>query len=415
MNIQAPRGTKDILPSESWKWQLVEDAVRTVARKFGYDEIRTPIFEQAKLFKRSIGEATDVVSKEMYLFSDKGGEEFALRPELTAAVVRAAVEHSLISGQAPCARLYYNSSPNFRYEKPQLGRQRQFHQFGTELLGPAGPEADAETIAFAIGIFNELGLSAFNVRLNSLASREARAIWREKLVAYLREHLSALSEESQKRTESNPIRVLDSKDPRDKAIVTNAPLLAEYLSQEDREHFEQVQSLLNASGIRFTIDPYLVRGLDYYSRTVFEVTSEALGAQDSLCGGGRYDYLIEQLGGPATPAVGFAAGVERVLIALEKIHGDWDNSAALDAFVIAATPDARPVAFRLANALRAQQQSATIDLQQRSFKAQMREANRLKANAVYILGEDELRAGEVTVKEMATGEQRRMPLEGFWR
>ncbi len=410
MNIQAPRGTKDILPGESWKWQEIERAVAKVAGLFAYEEIRTPMFEQAKLFKRSIGEETDVVSKEMYLFSDKGGEEFALRPELTAPVVRAAIEHSLITGQAPCSRLYYNSSPAFRYEKPQLGRQRQFHQFGTELLGPSGPEADAETIAFAIAVFKELGLTKFDVRINSLASREARAIWKEKLVNYLREHLDDLSEESKKRTETNPMRVLDSKDRGDRAVVANAPILLEHLTDEDRAHFEEVQSLLKGSDISFSIDPFLVRGLDYYSRTVFEVTSDALGSQDSLCGGGRYDYLVEQLDGTPTPAVGFAAGVERVLIVLDKLRGDIGEPARVDAYVIAPSPQARAQAFQLAQKLRTTGLRVSMDLQQRSFKAQMREANRLKASEVYILGDEELAAGEVTRKNMAEGTQERIAL-----
>jgi histidyl-tRNA synthetase len=410
MNIQAPRGTKDILPGESWKWQEIERAVAKIAGLYAYEEIRTPAFEHAKLFKRSIGEETDVVAKEMYLFSDKGGEEFALRPELTAPVVRAAIEHSLITGQAPCSRLYYNNSSAFRYEKPQLGRQRQFHQFGTELLGPAGAEADAETIAFAIAIFKELGMIGFEVRINSLASREARTIWKEKLVTYLREHINELSEESKKRTETNPMRVLDSKDRGDRTVVENAPILLEHLTEEDRAHFEQVQSLLKSSEIAYSIDPFLVRGLDYYSRTVFEVTSDALGAQDSLCGGGRYDYLVEQLDGPATPAVGFAAGVERVLIVLDKLRGEVGEPGRVDAYVIAPSPAGRAQAFQLAQRLRARGSRVSMDLQQRSFKAQMREANRLKASEVYILGDDELAAGEVTKKNMAEGSQERIAL-----
>jgi histidyl-tRNA synthetase len=410
MDIQAPRGTKDILPSDSHRWQEVENAVRDVAGLFCYDEIRTPMFEQAKLFKRGVGEETDIVSKEMYLFSDKGGEEFALRPELTAPVVRAAIENNLIVGQAPCARLYYNSAPSFRYEKPQLGRQRQFHQFGTELLGPSGPEADAETISFAIAVYQKLGLTGFQVRLNSLASRDARAIWREKLVTYLRQHLTRLSEESQRRTETNPMRVLDSKDPRDREVIAGAPLLLEHLTAEDQEHFDAVQSLLRGVGIDYAIEPHLVRGLDYYSRTVFELTSTALGSQDALCGGGRYDHLIEQLGGPATPAVGFGAGVERVLIVLEKLRGVVASAPSADAYIVAQSVSARKAAFELANAIRGTKCSVTLDLQNRSFKAQMREANRLNVPFVLLLGDDELAAGEVTLKRMDTGDQARIAL-----
>ena len=409
-NIQAPRGTKDILPADSKKWQEIERAVREVAELFSYDEIRTPMFEQAKLFKRSVGEETDIVSKEMYLFNDKGGEELSLRPELTAPVVRAAIENNLITGQAPFAKLYYNSAPSFRYEKPQLGRQRQFHQFGTELLGPAGPEADAETISFAIAVYQKLGITGFQVRLNSLASRDARAEWREKLVTYLRQHLANLSEESRKRTETNPMRVLDSKDHGDREIIRNAPTILDYLTPEDKEHFDTVQSLLRMTGVEFVIDPFLVRGLDYYSRTVFEVTSTALGAQDALCGGGRYDYLIEQLGGQPTPAVGFGAGVERVLIVLDKLRGAAEAQSASGIYVIAQTPEARAKAFGLTQELRGVGYPASHDLQGKSFKAQMRDANRMQVRTVVILGEEELALGEVTLKDMVLGTQSRVAL-----
>jgi histidyl-tRNA synthetase len=410
MSIQAPRGTKDVLPGDSHKWHFVERAVREVAELFGYDEIRTPMFESSALFKRGVGEETDIVSKEMYLFQDKGGDEFALRPELTAPVVRAAIENNLITGQAPCARLYYNSAANFRYEKPQLGRQRQFHQFGTELLGPSGPAADAETILFAIAVYRKLGLSGFEVRLNSLASKEARGVWREKLVAYLESHLSDLSEESQRRVKTNPMRVLDSKDRADKQIVRNAPIILEHLSEEDKIHFDTVKELLTASDVRFTVDPLLVRGLDYYTRTVFELTSSDLGSQDALCGGGRYDLLIEQLDGPPTPAVGFAAGVERAIIVLDKLRGGSFPTPRLDAYIVAQSEGARAKCFQLADELRSAGKSAVIDLQNRSMKAQMREANRLETRNVIIIGDQEIVAQEAQLKRMDTGEQKSVPL-----
>lgn len=406
MNIQAPRGTKDILPPESYLWQEIEQAVHAVARSFGYEEIRTPAFEQLRLFKRSVGEETDIVSKEMYVFQDRGGEDFALRPELTASTVRAALEHNLITQQGALARLYYNGQPNFRYEKPQLGRQRQFHQFGTELLGSASPLADADTIAFAVAVYKKLGLSNFVVKLNSLASREARAIWRDELVKYLSQHEAKLSEESKRRLLTNPIRVLDSKDRGDREVVKNAPLLIESLSGEDKEHFDELKSLLTSIGLTYEIDPLLVRGLDYYSRTVFELTSSDLGSQDALCGGGRYDYLVEQLGGPAVPAVGFAAGVERLAIILQKMRGEQAQAPPIDAYLVGLNAEARPRLFELAAELRAAGHSVVYDIQDRSMKAQMREANRLKAKQVLILGESELAAGTIAIKDMAIGEQR---------
>ena len=410
MNIQAPRGTKDILPKDAPIWHAIERAVRETAAEYGYDEIRTPAFEQSQLFKRSVGETSDIVSKEMYLFQDKGGEEFALRPELTAPVVRAALEHNLITGQAPIARLYYNSAPMFRYEKPQLGRQRQFHQFGTELLGPAGPEADAETILFAISIYRKLGISNFRVRLNSLASKDARHAWREELLKYLRSHEAKLSEESVKRMDRNPLRVLDSKDPRDKEVIASAPLLIDRLEGEDLSHFEAVKSMLASAGVEYVLDPLLVRGLDYYSRTVFELTSSDLGAQDALCGGGRYDELIQLLGGPQTAAVGFAAGVERLLVILEKLDPARFRGPRIRAYIIAQDPEARRQAFQAAERLRRKGVSVMYDLQNRSFKAQMREANRVEAERAMIIGTDELQSGEITIKVMATGQEEKVAM-----
>lgn len=409
MNIQAPRGTKDILPPEIYLWQEIERAVRDVAASFGYEEIRTPAFEQLRLFKRAVGEETDIVSKEMYVFQDRGGEDFALRPELTASTIRATLEQNLITQQGALQRLYYNSQPNFRYEKPQLGRQRQFHQFGTELLGSLSPMGDADTINFAVSVFRKLGLSNFTVKLNSLASREARAVWRDELIAYLTGHEGSLSAESQKRLRSNPIRVLDSKDKADREIVKNAPLLIDKLEGEDKDHFESVKSLLHSIGLEYTIDPYLVRGLDYYSRTVFEVSSSDLGSQDALCGGGRYDYLVEQLGGPPVPAVGFAAGVERLVIALTKLR-QTQPQMKVDAYLIGMTGESRPVLFELANRLREAGFATMFDVQERSMKAQMREANRLGTRRVMILGESELANSTIVIKNMEDSSQETLPM-----
>jgi histidyl-tRNA synthetase len=405
MNYRAPRGTKDILPPESYLWKEIERAVDETALLFGYDEIRTPIFEQSSLFKRSVGEETDIVSKEMYLFTDKGGEEMALRPELTASVVRAAIEHNLIGQQGAIQRLYYNSAPMFRYERPQMGRQRQFHQFGIEVLGAASPLADLQVIAFAVAIYKKLGFSNFHLRLNTLGSSVSRAAWRTKLVEYLNEQKDDLSEDSRRRLETNPLRVLDSKNPVDKAIAQKAPAILEYLDADDREHFEELQSLLRSAEISYGIDPMLVRGLDYYSRTVFELTSSDLGSQDALCGGGRYDGLVEQLGGPSVPAVGFAAGVERLVIVLQKLRKDIP-SPALDCYIVLQAKEGINALIELASLLRQSGLTVVYDLMGRSMKAQMREADKLKARFVLILGADEIAGKEVTVKMMQTGEQK---------
>jgi histidyl-tRNA synthetase len=416
--IQAPRGTKDLLPEEAAKWRSVERAIDDVAQLFGYGEIRTPAFEQMRLFKRAVGEETDIVAKEMFLLQSRNEEEdYALRPELTAPVVRAAIEHGMLTGQSDCVRLYYNRAANFRHEKPQKGRFRQFHQFGTELLGPSSPLADAETISFAIAIYKRLGLSNFRVRLNSLASPEARENWKKILVTYLRENLAKLSDESKRRTETNPMRVLDSKDERDSEVIHRAPLLTDYLSSDDREHFASLQELLRGSGIEFHLDPLLVRGLDYYSRTVFEMTSADLGAQDALCGGGRYDGLVSQLGGPATPAIGFGAGFERLMIALETPRMQQGTVPSGVTYVIGLdrteanafhlSPILRK-AYETVHALRSAGLSAQMDLHGRSMKAQMREANKLGAKFTYIIGETELAEHAGMLKDMQSGEQKKI-------
>ncbi len=408
--IQAPRGTKDILPEEAAKWRNVERAVDDVAALFGYGEIRTPTFEQLRLFKRAVGEETDIVSKEMFLLQSKSDEEeYALRPELTAPVVRMAIEHGLLTGQSDCLRLYYNRAANFRYEKPQLGRFRQFHQFGTELLGVAGSQADAETISFAIAVYREIGLTNFRVRLNSLGSSASRERWKESLVPYLERQADQLSDDSKRRTSTNPLRVLDSKAPEDQEVIRNAPKILDYLDDADLKNFTEFQTTLTTEGIEYTVDPLLVRGIDYYTRTVFEVTSTDLGSQDALCGGGRYDGLIEQLGGPPTPAVGFGAGIERALLVLEKLNASFSMQLKPDVYVIAQAASARETAFHSVSILRASGTPAMGDLNARSFKAQMREANKMGAKFAYIIGETELAEGAGILKNMQSGEQEKVP------
>jgi histidyl-tRNA synthetase len=406
-NLRAPRGTKDILPPESHLWHEIERTIDEVARLFGYDEIRTPTFEQSALFKRSVGEETDIVSKEMYLFNDKGGEEMALRPELTASVVRAAIEHNLINQPGALQRLYYNSAPMFRYERPQMGRQRQFHQFGVELLGASSPLADLQVIAFALAVYKKLGFSNFHLRLNTLGSKASRTAWHLKLHEYLSSHKDSLSEDSKRRLETNTLRVLDSKNEGDKAIVKNAPSILDYLDADDKAHFDELQELLKASQISYSIEPTLVRGLDYYSRTVFELTSSDLGSQDALCGGGRYDGLIEQLGGPKIPAVGFAAGVERLVIVLQKLRAGEIKTPNPYCYIVLQTQSGKPALIELASGLRNRGYSVVYDLQGRSLKAQMREADKSGCKYVIIIGESELAEGMATLKNMETSEQRK--------
>ncbi|WP_217695137.1 histidine--tRNA ligase [Marinobacterium stanieri] len=308
----------DILPDQTPVWQYLENTVKTVLGGYGYSEIRMPIVEQTDLFKRSIGEVTDIVEKEMYTFDDRNGESLTLRPEGTACCVRAGEEHGMLYNQAQ--RLWYQG-PMFRYEKPQKGRYRQFHQVGVEAFGMAGPDIDAELILISAALWRELGMSdAVVLQLNSLGSNQARAEYKDALVAYLNQHFDRLDEDSQRRLESNPLRILDSKNEQTREILENAPVLSEYLDEESRQDFEQLCAVLDAAGIRYEVNPYLVRGLDYYCKTVFEWVTDKLGAQGTVCAGGRYDGLVKQLGGKPTPAVGFAMGIERLILLLETLE-----------------------------------------------------------------------------------------------
>jgi histidyl-tRNA synthetase len=413
MKLAAPRGTKDILPPESSLWKEIENAVDETARLMGFGEIRTPSFENVNLFKRSVGEETDIVSKEMYVFADKGGEEMALRPELTASVVRAAIEHNLLSQQGSLCKFYYNSAPMFRYERPQMGRQRQFHQFGVEILGSAEPIADLQTIAFALGVYSKLGIGNFRVRLNTLGSPSSRSRWKESLVSYLQNYQNELSEESRRRLQTNPLRVLDSKNESDRRIVSGAPRITEFLDEADTAHFSEVRSHLDTAGIAFDLDHTLVRGLDYYSRTVFEITSSDLGSQDALCGGGRYDGLVGLLGGPTTPAVGFAAGVERLVIVLQKLRGEI-KAVPADYYLVVQSKEALHMLIEIVSELNSRGISVVYDLQNRSMKAQMREAGKMGVPQVLILGADELAASEITVKNMSTGTEMRQPIRQLY-
>lgn len=400
--IRSVKGTHDILPDQTWRWRKIESALHNFMQKYGYQEIRTPAFEKTELFARGIGEETDIVSKEMYSWTDQGGENLTLKPELTAPVVRAFIQHNL-GNQSAVNRLYYMDAL-FRRERPQKGRTRQFHQFGAEVFGSAHPEADAEIIAISYNFFKILGIDNLTLTLNSIGSEECRQNFRNELRSYLKPFLSDLTETSQNRFKNNPLRILDTKIEHEKEIIKNAPEISSFLTDDDKSHFEEVKSLLSDLTIPFTIDPKMVRGLDYYTRTTYEITSNALGAQDALCGGGRYDKLVETLGGKPTPAVGFAAGIERLLLTLESKTSKL-NDEPLQIYIIGMMESARSVCQVLAQELRDQEFSVATDLLRRSLKSLLREANRNNVKIAIIIGDDELVNNTVQVKNMETGEQ----------
>ncbi|WP_375170792.1 histidine--tRNA ligase [Marinobacter sp.] len=406
--IQAIRGMNDILPEQTPVWQFVEATVRKVLGQYGYQEIRMPIVEQTDLFKRSIGEVTDIVEKEMYTFDDRNGDSLTLRPEGTAGCVRAAEEHGLLFNQT--RRLWY-TGPMFRHERPQKGRYRQFHQIGVECFGMAGPDIDAELLMLTARLWQELGLAEHTrLELNSIGTSEARRVYRDALVEYLSQFKSELDADSQRRLDTNPLRILDSKDPSTRKILENAPVLDAYLDDESREHFDRLRALLDAAGIDYTVNPALVRGLDYYGKTVFEWITDSLGAQGTVCAGGRYDGLVEQLGGKPTRAVGFAMGVERLILLLETldlIPPHVNNHA--DVYVTAMGEGAVASALALADELRVALPEATVvsHCGGGSFKSQMKKADKSGAQYAVILGDNEVANGTAGLKPLRSDEQQR--------
>lgn len=400
--IQAVRGTRDILPQEVRLWQQVEASAREILGRANYQEIRTPILELTELFARSIGSATDVVGKEMYSFSTRGEQEVSLRPENTAGVVRAYIQHGLqMAGDVQ--RLWY-CGPMFRYERPQAGRQRQFHQLGVELLGSRDPRADAEVIALAWELLQAVGAENLSLRLNSLGDPQDRRAYRQALVDYLTPLREKLDPDSQERLTRNPLRILDSKDPRTREIAEGAPKLPDYLSPESRAFFEQVQDHLQMLDIPYQLDPYLVRGLDYYTHTAFEIVSPDLGSQSTVCGGGRYDGLVEELGGPSTPAVGWAVGMERLVLLLQKKQGEAPP-APVEVYVISRGAKAEAQSLRIAQALRQAGFCTELDLSGSAFGKQFKRASRSGATWAVVLGDAEAAAGEVQLKHLPTGQQ----------
>lgn len=405
MSINAPRGTNDFYGNYMDALQKLESTMRTLCDDFGFNEIRTPMFERIELFKRGVGETTDIVQKEMYTFVDKSRQqrEFALKPEGTAGVVRAYLERKMYADTQP-TKLYY-LTPAFRYEKPQAGRFRQFHQFGVELFGSEDASADAEIISIGSQMLSRLGINNVSLHINSLGNSETRKLYNEKLVGFLHQHKEGLCETCQERMDKNPLRVLDCKVESCQEIIKDAPLMINNLSDEDKLHFEQVQDYLVEMGIEYEVDPWIVRGLDYYTRTVFEFISKDIGAQGTVCGGGRYDALIEQMGGASTPAVGFGAGIERLLLTIQNTQGEFQNANKIDLFIGYMGEQAKKKAVSLTNQLRGQHIRTVTDLMNKSVKAQMKYANKINAKYSFIIGDSELETMEVNVKNMDTGEQ----------
>ncbi len=405
--IRSIKGTQDILPDQSYKWQDLENKIHTTMMLYNYGEIRTPAFEKTELFDRGVGTETDIVSKEMYSWTDQGGENLTLKPELTAPVSRSYIQHNLGS-QQPLTKLYYIDAL-FRRERPQKGRFRQFHQFGVEAFGSEHPEIDSEIIAIAVTLFNQIGIKDLSLKLNSIGSENCRENYKKELKEFLMPHFDSLSKASQARFEKNPLRILDSKLLDEIDIIKNAPLISEFWTKDDKDHFDELCSYLDAMNISYSIDPNLVRGLDYYSRTTFEIISSSLGAQDAICGGGRYDRLVETIGGKPTPGIGFAAGMERILMSIN--HGNSKESIKI--YIVGLGEKVRPVVAKLTNDLRHNNLSSECDMLRRSMRAQMREANKLGAKYAIIIGDNELQQNRAQLKDLTSGNQETIDMDSI--
>ena len=413
MKLQKPKGTQDILPQESAKWQYVEDFARKTFRKYNYGEIRTPIFEHYEVISRSVGDTTDIVTKEMYDFYDKGDRHITLRPEGTAPVVRSYVENKLFAPevQKP-VKLYYMGSM-FRYERPQAGRLREFHQIGAECFGSSNSATDVEMIAMAAQFFKEIGITNVSLELNTLGNPESRAAYRQALIDYLTPLKASLSADSQRRLEENPLRVLDSKEPEDKVAVEGAPSILDYLDEESSAYFAAVRSMLETLQIPYVINTNMVRGLDYYNHTIFEFTTEVAGSQLTICAGGRYDGLVAYFGGPETPGVGFGMGLERLLLVLDKQGVELPIETGLDAYIAVLGAGANGKALELVQSLRAQGFAAERDYLDRKIKAQFKSADIFQAKTIITLGESELESGELTVKNNETRQEVTVSLDAI--
>ena len=410
LEIKSIKGTADVLPSDSYKWQFVERKFLDTAQKYGFGDIRVPTFEDKRLFIRSVGDTTDVVQKEMYTFTDQGGRELALRPEGTAGVNRAVIENGLINGALPVKLSYAISC--FRAEKPQAGRMREFHQLGMELFGASSPSADADVIAFVDEFFRLLGIRNISLEINSIGCKECRKNYHAALKSYFEARKDRLCDTCLERLDKNPLRILDCKNPDCKEVAKDAPVVLDYLCDDCRAHFEGLKKRLDALGVPYTVNPRIVRGLDYYVRTVFEFVSSDLGAQSTVCGGGRYDGLIKSLGGPDQPGIGYAMGVERLLMVMKAQGIEIPAPAPCDLYIGSIGEEASVEALRLCGILRGEGFSAECDIVGRSVKAQMKYADKIGARFSMVLGDNELAEKKATVKNMATGENAEVTLDG---
>ena len=404
MLTKAPRGTKDITPKDAYKWNYVENKFREICSLFGYEEMRTPVFEHTELFKRSVGDTTDIVQKEMYSFTDKGGRDITLKPEGTAGVVRAFIENKLYADTQP-TKLFY-ITPCFRYERPQAGRQRQFHQFGIEALGSDKPSLDAEVIALAVQFFTEVGLKDLAVSINSVGCPTCRAEYNARLKEYLDKKSDVLCETCLERKDKNPMRVIDCKNPTCKENLNDIPFMVDHICDDCKDHFEKLQTYLKEMDINFVVDKKIVRGLDYYKKTAFEIISNDIGSQSTVCGGGRYDGLVEHLGGPkGVSGIGFGLGAERLLLTMENNNIEIENPYATDIFIVTIGDEAKTKSFKLLKDLRTNHISAENDHLDRSVKAQFKYSDKINAKFTIVIGDDELANDTATLKNMSTSEQ----------
>ena len=411
MVTSAPKGTKDILPEQVYKWQYVEEKFAELCDRYGFKEIRTPVFEHTELFTRGVGDTTDIVQKEMYTFEDHGHRSITLKPEGTSPAVRAFIEHKQYAEVQPTK--YYYVTPCYRYEKPQAGRLREFHQFGIETFGTGDMLADAEVICFANDFLGEMGVTDIRLRINSVGCPECRKKHREALKDFLKPNYDKLCNTCKDRYERNPMRIIDCKSPECQEIVKGAPMMIDYLCDDCREAFEDLQKNLDALGIEYEVDPTIVRGLDYYTKTAFEFVTDAIGAQGTVCGGGRYDHLVEEVGGPPIPGVGFGLGIERLLLLMENLGVEIPEPDAVDAFIAVMGDEAKACGLKLLRELRQKGLKVQMDTLARNVKGQFKYANRLGARYTVVIGDDEIKAGVVSLKEMATSEQREVKMENL--
>ncbi len=408
---RAIKGTNDILPQDSYKWQFVEGKMLETARMFGFEEIRVPVFEHTEVFKRSVGDTTDVVQKEMYTFDDKGGRSITLRPELTAGVVRAAIEKGLVQGALPLKVCYIGGC--YRYEKPQAGRLREFHQFGVECFGAASPNADAEVIMLAKQVLDSVGIEKISLEINSIGCPECRKSFQAALKQYFSDNIETLCATCKDRLDRNPMRILDCKSPVCSDLAKNAPVVLDYLCDDCRAHFEGVKKHLDAAGIKYTVNPHIVRGLDYYTRTVFEFVSGDIGAQSTVCGGGRYDGLVSQMGGPNVAALGFGMGIERLMLVLDAQKNEWPKNNTCDLYIATMGEAAALKASELCCALRNDGFKVQTDITARGLKAQMKFADKIGATFTMVLGDSEIESGCARLKNMQSGNETEIKLSNI--